>query len=94
MHAESGLTIALCISIGGLNMKPLYIHKHESQRKDQSLNRYDNDFYEFRPYFYAIFAVACFYYKTSSPFLVYSGALFAVASAGIFYMRYFNRHYR
>jgi hypothetical protein len=63
-------------------------------RRDESADRYDNDFYEFRPYFYAIFAAACFYFKTQSPLLVYSGALFAISSAGIFYMRYFNRNYR
>ena len=62
--------------------------------RNQSLQQYDADFYEFRPYFYAIFAAACFYFKSQQPILAYSGILFAIASAAIFYMRYFARNYR
>lgn len=61
---------------------------------NQSMHKYDSDFYEFRPYFYGIFALACFYFKSHNAILPFSGALFAFSSAAIFYMRYFHRHYR
>ena len=55
---------------------------------------YGNDFYEFKPYFYAAFSLACFHYKSHSEILFYSGILFALASATVFYLRYFSRNYR
>lgn len=62
--------------------------------RDKSQQQYDADFYEFRPYFYAIFAAACFYFKSQNGILSFSGILFALASAAIFYMRFFARNYR
>lgn len=65
-----------------------------SVTRDKSHLQYDSDFYEFRPYFYAIFAAACFYFKSQQSILAYSGILFALASGAIFYMRFFARNYR
>lgn len=62
--------------------------------RERSQQQYDSDFYEFRPYFYAIFAVACFYFKSQNGILAFSGSLFAIASIAIFYMRFFARNYR
>jgi len=70
------------------------IHKTASSVSRDKSQTYDADFYEFRPYFYAIFAVACFYFKGQNAILPFSGALFALASAAIFYMRFFARNYR
>jgi hypothetical protein len=70
------------------------IHKPAASVSRNHSNGYDADFYEFRPYFYAIFAAACFYFKAQNAILPFSGALFGLASAAIFYMRFFARNYR
>ena len=80
-------------------MKPVVINSNPKPatiipKESVVSQKYDTDFYEFRPYFYAIFAAACFYFKTQNYILLYSGVLFTLSSIAIFYMRYFARHYR
>mgnify|MGYP003338326046 CR=1 FL=1 len=64
------------------------------QSKQNQTKHYDEkDLYEIKPHFYGLLALVCLYNKNYSNILFFSGILFAIASASIFYLRYFSRNY-
>ncbi|MGZ3689980.1 MAG: hypothetical protein ACXVAX_00665 [Pseudobdellovibrio sp.] len=53
----------------------------------------ENDIYEIKPHLYGLLALICLYNRNYSNMLFASGVLFAIASASIFYLRFFARNY-
>ena len=66
----------------------------EHKYNKTSMEQFESDYYELKPYLIAFMAALCFFYKADSIWLMPSGFLFAASSTSILYMRYFSRNPR
>ena len=57
-----------------------------------TMEQFESDYYELKPYLIALMAGLCFMFKSESIWLLASGILFGASSISIFYMRYFSRN--